>query len=325
MPAWLRNVLLRLNHGLDRRMFLVIFSGLLLGWCFPALAMWKVAVPILFGYMTFTTALDTSWRGIAQVVVFPGPVLRILALLHVVMPLISLVLAASVLGLASPFAAGLVLAVIIPIGVTSVIWTGLAGGETPLALTAVTIDSLLSPVLVPASVWLFLGHAVHFDSWSLMCGLLWMIVLPTLGGVSLHDLTKGKAGPLMASVNGPLAKISLALVVAINVAAAHDILSGVKAAILPLLALLMVQAALGYLLGFVAAKAKGYRAGRVATMTFCVGMRNISAGIVIALRYFSPEATVPVVLAMIFQQPLASAFHRLLAAGRRSELYRESA
>ncbi|MGE5549311.1 MAG: bile acid:sodium symporter family protein [Bacteroidota bacterium] len=310
MPV--RSSLLTVNRLLERHMFVVIFSGMLLGWCYPGLEALKATVPFLFGYMTFVTALNTSWRGILGVVSLPGPVLRIIALLHVAMPLFSLVLARFTLGISNPFTVGLVLAVIIPIGVTSVIWTGLAKGEGPLALTAVTIDSLFSPFLVPASVWLFLGHTVRFDSTGLMLGLLWMIVLPTLAGVTVHDLSRGSAGPRWAPVNGPLSKLCLILVVAVNVAAAHGILGGTEYAILPVLGLLFLQALAGYLLGYASGKALGYTAERVSAFTFCVGMRNISAGIVIALRYFSPQATVPVVLAMLFQQPLASLFHRRL-------------
>lgn len=312
MSSRLKAALIRFNHYLEQHMFIVIFSGLFLGLICPALDVWKPAAPVLFGYMTLVTALSISWRGVLGVVKLPGPVLVILLLLHAVIPVGSLVMSSLVFGYASQFTVGMVLAVLIPIGVTSVIWTGLAGGETPLALTAVTVDSLISPFLVPASVLLFLGHSVVFDSTSLMIGLFWMIVLPTLVGISLHDLSKGTIGSKWAFINGPLSKISLSLVVAINVAAAHEVISGMHFAFAPLLGLLLIQAFAGYLLGWCVSKMLGYSQERTAAMTFSVGMRNISAGIVIAISYFSPQATVPVVLAMLFQQPLASLFHRWL-------------
>lgn len=313
MPALLRQVLLGLNRRLEQFMFLLVLSGMVLGWRLPGLAVWKPAVSYLFGLMTFVTALNTSWRQILGVVRLPGPVLRIIGLLHGFMPLAALALGRLVLGPSSPFAVGLVLAAVVPSGVTSVIWTGLARGEVPLALTAVTIDSMLSPFLVPLSAWLFLGHAVQFDAKGLFVGLLLMIVLPTAAAISLRDLTGGRLGEALAPVNGPLAKVLLILVVAINVAAARGLAAGQWTILVPLLGTLFVQVLLGYLAGFAGAKMLGYEAPKAAAVTFCAGMRNISAGIVIAMHYFSPQATVSVVLAMLFQQPLASVFCRRFA------------
>ncbi|MCY9341001.1 bile acid:sodium symporter family protein, partial [Bacillus haynesii] len=47
------------------------------------------------------------------------------------------------------------------------------------------------------------------------------------------------------------------------------------------------------------------------------GMRNISAGAVLATGFFPPQVAVPVVIGMLFQQVLAALFGHLLA---RSEL-----
>jgi BASS family bile acid:Na+ symporter len=312
MPFRIKEILIKFNRILEQRMFLVIFSGLLLGLLFPGLDRWKALVPILFGYMTLVTALNISWKGVFGVITMPGPILLILLLLHGVMPLFSLSISSLVWGVSSQFTVGMVLAVLIPIGVTSVIWTGLAKGETPLALTAVTIDSLISPFLVPISAVIFLGRSVQLDSRSLMIGLFWMIVLPTIVGISLHDLSKGSIGPAWSHINGPLSKIALSFVVAINVAAAQEIIIKMHTAFGPLLALLCLQVLAGYLVGFWAAKAFKYTYKRAVGVTFSVGMRNISAGIVIALQYFSPQAAIPVVLAMLFQQPLASLFHKWL-------------
>ena len=43
-------------------------------------------------------------------------------------------------------------------------------------------------------------------------------------------------------------------------------------------------------------------------MMFSGGMRNISAGAVLAISYFPPAVAVPVVLGMLFQQTLASLY-----------------
>lgn len=50
----------------------------------------------------------------------------------------------------------------------------------------------------------------------------------------------------------------------------------------------------------------------ITAFTFLGGMRNISAGTVIALSYFPSAVVLPVVVGMLFQQILASLFATFL-------------
>jgi len=43
-------------------------------------------------------------------------------------------------------------------------------------------------------------------------------------------------------------------------------------------------------------------------MTFNCGMKNLSAGAVLAIAYFPPPVALPAIIGMIFQQLLASIF-----------------
>lgn len=312
----MRAHLLQFNHYIENRMFLVVFSGMLLGWSIPGLAAWKSAVPFLFGYMTLVTALNISWGELRAVVVYPIPVLVTWILVHVGMPLFSLGSSWCFLPSQSPFMAGSVLVMMIPIGIVSIIWTSVSDGEPSLALTTVAIDSLLCPLILPASIWLFLGKIVEFNAWSLMAGLFWMIVLPTLVGISLHDLSRGQLGRRWAHLNGPLSKLFLTLVVAINIAAARGILLSFRDSAAGLMLLLLLQSSVGFLLGHGTGRVFKWSGRRIRTMTFMSGLRNISAGIVIALQYFSPAVAIPVILTIIIQQPLAALAQRLMLGKR---------
>jgi len=310
--ARLAKICRRIDRALEKRMFVVVLSGVILGLSAPLLAAGRSSVTYLFAYMTLVTALNISWRGIYAAVATPWPILQIMGLLHAVMPLVVLVLAGLTLGRDSLYTVGLVLAAVLPNAVTSVIWTGIAGGEVPLVLASVTIESLLSPVLVPFSVWLFLGQSVSMDTAGLIKGLTWMIVLPTIIGLTLHDLSRGRIGPKLAPINGPLSKLGLVFVVAVNLAVARGIILGESRTVLPLICLLLIQTALALLLGLGTARALGHDHDRVAAFTFSVGMRNISAGMVIALQYFEPRTALPVVLGFLVQQPLAALFVQIL-------------
>jgi BASS family bile acid:Na+ symporter len=69
---------------------------------------------------------------------------------------------------------------------------------------------------------------------------------------------------------------------------------------------------MGYLLGWLVAKLMGWKEDVVVALTFNGGMRNISAGAVLAVAYFPAPVAIPVVLGMLFQQSLASLFGYLL-------------
>ncbi|MCQ6277561.1 hypothetical protein JMM81_22150 [Bacillus sp. V3B] len=62
----------------------------------------------------------------------------------------------------------------------------------------------------------------------------------------------------------------------------------------------------GYIFSFWLGKLLKYDHETLVTFTFIGGMRNISAGSVIAISYFPPAVIVPVVTGMIFQQTIAS-------------------
>ncbi|MGQ9779664.1 MAG: bile acid:sodium symporter family protein [Bacillota bacterium] len=313
MPTRMAEVLARMNHVLERRMFLVVLSGVALGWTNPGMTVFKPVIPFLFGYMTFATALGVSWRNVLEVAGAPGPVLYLLGLVHLVMPSLSFGLGHLALGAGSPYAAGLVLAACIPMAVTSVIWSGIMGGETSLSLTAVTIDSLLSPLVVPASVWFFLGRAVRMEVGDLFRGLLWMIVLPTVLGLTYHDLSKGRAGSRFGSLLGLSSKLALTIVVATNLAVARGTIAALERAVMPVLLLICVQTPLGFVLGWAAGRIMGYRAPRVLAFAFGAGLRNISAGAALAVGYFPPAVGLPVVLAFLLQQPVAAFFAHLFS------------
>ncbi len=64
--------------------------------------------------------------------------------------------------------------------------------------------------------------------------------------------------------------------------------------------------------------------GTVVSLIFTGGMRNISAGAVIAVAYFPPAVAVPVVVGMLFQQVLASLNGALLDKYYKKQVPKES-
>ncbi len=304
---------LRLNQFMEERMILVVGSGLLLGAIFHnQLTFLKPATSYIFAYITFVMALGCSSKDFRNVLKSPSLLLTILGLLHIVLPLVAFILARIFLPEQPQLQAGIILGTATPIGVASVIWVGISGGNIALALTAVVADTILSPLVVPSILLITMGKTVHFNIQQLIIGLIWMIVIPTIIGMIVHDLSKGKISREWRFFNGPATKFLLALVIATNLAVAWNSLHLLKSTLTTVVLLVFIMGCSGYLLGFGIGKSTKLSPTNTNTMIFSVGMRNITAGLVMALQYFPELTAIPVVFAILFQQPMAAISHRFL-------------
>src|SRR5690606_34916905 len=112
----------------------------------------------LFAYITFIMGLDCHVREIIANLRRIGPMLLLLLIAHGITPWIAYQLGAALFGVDSPYVIGLVLFAVIPLGVSSMIWVGMSGGNVPIMLSLIVMDSLLSPIIVPALIHLYFGQ-----------------------------------------------------------------------------------------------------------------------------------------------------------------------
>ncbi|MGE5605363.1 MAG: bile acid:sodium symporter family protein [Bacteroidota bacterium] len=304
---------IQLNQLFEKRMFFIVGSGIALGALFNGFfILIKSWVPYLFAYITIAVSLNCSFSDFKKVFKAPGLLLTIMGLLHLFLPFMALILARIFLPGQPLLQAGIVLITAAPIGVASTMWTSISGGNVPLALTTVITDTILSPMVVPLIMLVTIGQKVQFNIPSLMWGLAWMIVVPTIIGMTLHDLTKGEISRNLKFVTGPSSKLFLGIIVAVNLAAAWNSLSLLKSSISNIAILVFIMGCSGYLIGFAYARLFKFSPDIINTFVFSVGMRNNTAGLVLALNYFPEITAVPVVLVILFQQPLAAVSHHLL-------------
>jgi len=304
---------IKLNRIFEKRMILVVGSGIVLGAVFNNFfILLKSWVPYLFAYITIVVTLNCSFQDFKKVFKAPGLLLNIIGLLHLFLPFIAMILARTLLPEQPLLQAGIVLITAAPIGVASTMWTSIARGNVPLALTTVIADTILSPLVVPLVMLVTIGQKVQFDIPALMWGLAWMIVIPTIIGMALHDLTKGKISRNWKFITGPSSKILLAVIIAVNLAAAWNSLDLIKSSISTIAVLVFIMACSGYLTGFAYARLFKFSPELTNTFVYTVGMRNNTAGLVLALNYFPEITAVPVVFVTLFQQPLAAISLHLL-------------
>lgn len=306
-------MLSHLNRQLEKILPLItpvsVLIGVLLG---SHLSGFTFLSPWLFAFMTFSGSISSSFEEFVKVIVQPLPLITTLLILHVGMPLLALGLGHTVYGHEPLTITGLILAAAIPTGITSFVWVAIYRGNIVLTLSIILMDTVLSPFVVPYTLSALVGTKVQMDTLAMMRGLFFMIVVPSILGMLLNQWTKGRVKEQWSGRLGPFSKICMGIVVAINSSVIAPYLRDFNAKLLGLAGFVLALASLGYILGWIVAKLMKWDQDIVVALTFNSGMRNISAGAVLAVAYFPPPVAIPVVLGMLFQQSLASLFGFLL-------------
>ena len=294
----------------ERYTFFIIPASLILGFIASDAPQPFISwAPYLFGYVTMVMALGCGITHLKKVAARPWPLALVLILSHAVAPLIAYGLGVVLFGAESDYTIGLVLFTVIPLGVSSVLWVGISGGNVPFMLAMVVLDSALSPIVVPGLIEIFFGTQIAFDSIALMKDLLIIVVVPTVIGVILYELSKGKIKVWSAPVTQPISKLAFMMVVTLNAAAIAPSLQTLRSDMVIIVPIVIALVAFHYILGFFGSDLLKQRSREMrVTFAYGVGMRNISLGMVLAMSYFSPKASVPVVLAIMIQQPMATLF-----------------
>lgn len=299
---------IKLNGWLGRNMFLVVLTGLLLGFIvkLPDSATLRKLVITLFAYMTFVTALGTSLKDFLKVLRQPWIPLWVLVLVHLVTPLTAWIVGMTFYPDEPYIRIGYLIGASIPIGVTSIIWTALVNGDMAISLVAVTLDTFVVPLVLPLFFKLFIGQTVQLNYLEMIGELSLMVTLPSIVGMLLHDVTNGQVVRFSKSIGGATSKLSLLFVILINASLVAPQMVWDLAMVKTLLVTLLIVST-GYFVGYLGSYVLKERTREaILTMVYNVGIRNNACGLVLALTYFPPAAAIPITLAILYQQPLAT-------------------
>lgn len=262
-------------------------------------------IPFVFALMTFISGLNIRMRDAKVFVEHPKTILICIAFLHILMPVWAYFLAELFFD-NHLLTIGFVLAVAVPTGVTSMIWITVSKGNVPLGLAIVLIDTLLAPFVMPSIVQLVVGNEMKIATNSIIIDMIWMIVLPSLAGIAVNELTKGSFPKKYSQVLAPISKFCLFFIVLVNSSVVAPYLKNLNAEIIKIIIVVLCLSVSGYLFAAIFARLFWQDRAIGTTFIFNAGMRNIAAGVVVATTYFPAKAVLPVVLGMLFQQVLAS-------------------
>ena len=308
---------MRFDGFLGRHMAPVVLSCVALGILFPEVLSHLNAVNAgLFAFMTFANSLGGGFRELAQVARHPLPVAVIFGLLHVVMPLTALGLGTLLFPEAPLFTTGLVLEYAVPTAVASLMWVNMGRGNMSLCLSMVMLDTLLSPVVIPLTVKLLVGSVVEPDAWGMIRDLLVMVAIPALAAMACYQATGGAVAATLKPRLSPFAKIAMLLIIIANATGCAPFLRDLTPTLVRVMIVVFCLCLLGFFLGYWAGRLLKWDFPTIETVAINSGMRNLSAGAVLAQAYFPGDVLFPVAFSPVFLQATTAFIVRALRATR---------
>lgn len=265
----------------------------------------------LFAFMTFTSSLKMKFKDVNVFRKHPLFILFAIVFLHILMPLWAFFLSTVIFD-DHLLTVGFVLSVAVPTGVTSVIWISICKGNLPLGLSIILIDTLLSPFIMPLLLYVVSGEKIQLDVSSIMLDLVFMIVLPTILGILVNELSKGEIPKKISKKLAPFSKISLLSIIIINSSAIAPFLKDLNLHLVGVILLVFAISVSGYSFALLIGRFVIKNVQQMTTLVFTGGMRNIAVGVIVATTYFPSKVAMPVVFGMLFQQVLASLFSKVV-------------
>lgn len=284
-------------------MALFVFCCAAAGILLPDVFAWMKPLAVwLFAFMTFANSLSGGFRELWNVVKHPLPVLTVFFLLHVAMPLITLGTGNLLFPDAPLFTTGLVLNYALPTAVGALMWADMSRGNTMLCLSILLLDTLLSPLIVPFTLKILLGAVVKIEVASMMKDLLLMVGIPALIGMTMFQTSHGRVAKTWKPALAPFAKMALLAVILTNATGCAPFLRNITPTLTKVIIAVFSLCLFGFFLGYWSGRFLKFDFPTIQTVSITSGMRNISAGAVLAMQYFPPDVLFPVAFSPIFLQ-----------------------
>jgi predicted Na+-dependent transporter len=308
----------KINRRLDSLIPLTTPLGIALGFLLSDIFInLRPFVPWLFGIMTFSGALKLKASELGAAVRLPLPIILFFISAHVIMPVIAM-LTSSLFINNQDVITGFVLLFSGPTAVSGFIWVSIFKGDMALCLTLILFDTLLAPIVLPGSISILMGEKVAMDMSGIALSLIFMIVVPTIIGVTINEVSKAKIPSIICPYLDPAAKICLMLVIATNASIIAPGISFSDPLIWKVTALVVALTFIGFALVKLVAVIGRCRFPKDVAIIISGGLRNNSAVMTIAVAFFPQAAVMPTLISIIVQQGIAAIAGRVFAFKNRA-------
>ncbi|MDG5787228.1 bile acid:sodium symporter family protein [Evansella sp. AB-P1] len=299
-------MLQKLNAFLQKWMPIITPTTVVLGvTVFTFVQTYSFLVTWIFAFISFASCLGLNIKEIKKAMSKPLQIVACIALIQVLIPAVAFGAGHLFFSGDPDTITGLLLAFIIPTGVVSLMWVSIYNGNRALTLSIVLVNTMISPIVVPLTLSLLVGNQVQMDTFGLMSGLFWMIVAPSILGIIITKVI-GENTKKVSSTLAPFSKLGVIFVILINAAVVSPYFTSIDGRVILIGTIVFFIACGGYLIGLITARIFGWDKAVAISFMFNSGMRNNGAGAALAVTYFPPSVAFPIVLAILFQQFLAS-------------------
>ena len=270
----------------QRNIWAVVLGGLIVSFLLPPIGiLMSTFVQFFFMIIMFFSTLNISVRKVMAEIKHPSKILMVLFLIHLASPLMLLPFRGF---FSEEIFLGLILASVVPSGISVVFLTKLFGGDPSRSLVITTISSLLSPITVPVLVMLFAHTSLAISPFSMSLTIIKLVIIP-FGLARLVARTSYKTK--LDSYTTQVMLITLFLIII-------GIISPLTRYVLSTLPLFMVLAGLVailntilFLAGFKIGSSHEAKASYAITATF----KNFTLSTVLALSLFNAEVALPAI------------------------------
>lgn len=305
--------LYQFNQFIEKHMIFVapscLVAGILLArWLEPV----SVIAPVLFFIMAFEGSLGTNFKSVGHVAMHPVSILAVLVILHVIMPLLAFFISTALFGDNPQVVTGFVLEALIPAAIVSLTWSSIYHGNAALSLSIVIVDTVLAPFLIPVILKIMLGKSVTINTGNMIVNLLILIALPAFLAMLLNQVTHDKAMQEFKPRLKPFSKMCMIGIITLNSTKAAPYVWHLTPTRILIALLMWVVVFAGFGVSYLVARLMRRNQADTISILFGGGLRNISAGAVIAVAYFPGEAIFPVMMGTLFQQMTAGILSKVL-------------
>jgi BASS family bile acid:Na+ symporter len=260
---------------------------------------------IMFGMGT-----SMSFQDFAGVIKMPKGVFIGVVSHFIIMPLLGFTLA-SLSGLPSEIAAGIILVGCSPNGTASNVISYLAKANLALSVTITAISTMLAPFVTPLLMKFLAGQFIHINVTAMMWDIFKIVIIPIAAGLLFNKFLSGKL-KMLDKAMPILSMASIAIIITIITAAGRNSLLTIG----PLLILLvLIHNLCGYTLGYWSGRLFKMSEKDCRTIAIEVGMQNagLASGLAKAMGKIVTVGLAPAVfgpLMNITGSILASYWHR---------------
>ncbi|MDK8307286.1 bile acid:sodium symporter family protein [Corynebacterium imitans] len=264
-------------------------------------------IPELLGVVMFLMGLSLKVEDLRVLKSAPYSVLIAVVAQYLIMPLLGYAIAIC-LNLEPLLVAGLVVLGSVPGGASSNIVAYLAGGNVALSVAATSVSTILAPLLSPLLVLWLVGSRVEVDAGAMVTQILKMVLVPVFLGVVVQ-LVLRQVVEKLAPVVPWLSAAALAVVIAGIMSGSSDTI--LQSGLIVVIAV-MIHNALGFCLGFLAAKLAGLQERERRSIAIEVGMQNAGLAATLSSLSFGPLAALPAAVATIWHNIAGAIFASFL-------------